>query len=67
LPGRPWLWNSSASWSVKVGRFWALRGLLLGLSLDPLSDLSLDFPAITTPQRRYLMTLAPPEPSGSRR
>ena len=20
LPGRPWLWNSSASWSVKVGR-----------------------------------------------
>src|SRR5262245_7073819 len=20
LPGRPWLWNSNASWSVKVGR-----------------------------------------------
>src|SRR5262249_46166089 len=20
LPGRPWLWNSSASWSVNVGR-----------------------------------------------
>jgi hypothetical protein len=20
LPGRPWLWNCKASWSVKVGR-----------------------------------------------
>ena len=31
LPGRPWLWNSSASWSVNVGRDWRL-GFFVSIS-----------------------------------